>query len=370
MAYERLASRSTRTLEIGDLDLESGHRLDSVRIACRTWGTAKKRAILVCHALTGSADADDWWPGLIGSGRAFDPGRDFVVCTNVLGSCYGSTGPTSAAPATGERYGPAFPRVTIRDMVRAQARALDALGVETVELVTGGSMGGMQALEWAALFPQRVEALAPIAVSARHSPWCIALSEAQRSSIRSDPRFLGGSYDPELGPVDGLRVARMIAICSYRSWHSFEQRFGRNRQEVGRETGDGSGSAESTPEELFQVESYLRYQGEKLIRRFDANSYLTLTRAMDSHDLARDRASSAAEVLATIEQPALVVSVSSDVLYPPIEQSELAAGMPNARLTTIDSPHGHDGFLIETEQLGRQLSTFRAGLRARPTSGG
>ncbi|HSK75499.1 MAG TPA: homoserine O-acetyltransferase [Thermoanaerobaculia bacterium] len=313
--------------------LESGEVLPEVRVAYRTWGALDAtgtNAVLVCHALTGSADADLWWGDLFGPGRTLDPERDFIVCSNTLGSCYGTTGPASPRPENGQPYGPDFPAVSVRDMVHLQAALLTSLGVRRLRLVLGGSLGGMQALEWAALYPAVVEAIAPIAVSGRHSAWCIGLSEAQRQAIFADPD-------------SGLATARAIAMCTYRSRDSFEERFGRRLRGPG----------------LFEVESYLRYQGEKLVDRFDANAYVTLTRAMDSHDLARGRGSYE-EALRAIRQPALVVAVDSDVLYPPEEQRELAALLPAARLAFLHSPHGHDAFLLEAAELDRLLVDFRA----------
>ena len=342
----------------GGMRLESGTHLDSVEIGYRTWGRPAKEAILVCHALTGSADAADWWSGLFGAGRALDPDSDFIVCANVLGGCYGSTGPASVARHLGRRWGADFPTVTIRDMVHAQARLLDSLGVERLKLVVGGSMGGMQVLEWAALYPERVDAIAPIATSARHSAWCIGLSESQRFAIRNDPSWHGGHYGHGAGPRAGLGIARMIAIQSYRSWDSFEQRFSRSS----REGADGEG-------DLFEVQSYLRYQAEKLVTRFDANTYIRLTEAMDGHDVGRGRGGTA-EALTGIGAPALVVGIDSDALYPLQEQRAIADGLPDARFEVISAPHGHDGFLIETETLDLLLRRFREeidALRAAPT---
>jgi homoserine O-acetyltransferase/O-succinyltransferase len=329
--------------------LESGEELPGVQVAYRTWGTLAPgggNAVLVCHALTGSADVDAWWDGLIGDGCALDPARDFIVCSNVLAGCYGTSGPVMPHPEDGEPWGSRFPVVTIRDMVRLQARLLDHLGVGSLQLVLGPSLGGMQALEWAASYPDKVRAIAPIGVSGRHSAWCIAISESQRRAIFLDPDWQDGRYDPERPPRHGLAVARMMAMCSYRSWDNFESRFGRKTQDW-----DGQ----------FAVSSYLNYQGEKLYRRFDANTYVRLTQAMDSHDIARGRGDYAA-VLGRLEMPALVVSVDSDVLYPPQEQVELASLLPNARYEVLHTPAGHDGFLIETRALGEMIRDFR-GLR-------
>ena len=351
-------SPDTRFLELPRFTLESGEALAPVRVAYRTWGELAPgcdNAVVVCHALTGSADVDAWWPELLGPGRALDPRRDFVVASNVLGSCYGTTGPASRRPdgvgatgAGGAVWGPDFPAITVRDMVRLQGELLAALGVERVKLVVGGSLGGMQVLEWGLLFPEWVEALAPIAVSGRHSAWCIAWSEAQRQAIAADPAWQGGRYDPERPPVAGLAAARMAAMVSYRSRASFEERFGRERQAGG----------------AYAVEGYLRHQGEKLVDRFDANSYVVLTRAMDSHDLARGRGEYT-RVLSGVERPTLVVSIDSDVLYPPEEQWELASWIPGAELARLSSPHGHDAFLIEVAALDARLRAFRARVEAR-----
>ena len=335
------------------LILESGSELPQVTVAYRTWGRLDAdggNAVLVCHALTGSADAEQWWSGLIGPGRALDPARDFIVCSNVLGGCYGTTGPGSLSPFTGKRYGAEFPLVTVRDLVQVQARLLDALGVEELALVLGGSLGGMQALEWGALHPQRVRALAAISVGARQSPWCIGLSEAQRHAIYSDARWRGGRYDPLDPPTGGLAAARMMALCSYRHPGEFAARFGRET--------DAAGS--------FQMQSYLRHHGSKFVQRFDANSYVTLTRIMDSHDLGRDRGG-IEKALTAIEVPALIVGSVSDVLYVPDEQRELARHLPRAELAWLDSPHGHDAFLIDTDDLSTLLQGFRQ--RGKPRYG-
>ncbi len=328
--------------------LESGEFLDDVRIAYRTWGddaNAGDHAVLVCHALTGSADVEAWWPNIIGTGKAFDPARDFIVCANILGSCYGTTGPVSLQPGSGRRYRAKFPRVSIRDMVNLEKELLDHLGIDKLELVTGPSLGGMQALEWALMYPERVSAVAPIGVGGRHSAWCIGVSAAQRAAIAADPNWNDGNYSDAAPPDKGLAAARMMAVCTYRSWQSFDARFARDVSTDGE----------------YEVQSYLRHQGDTINARFDANTYVTLTHAMHTHDLARGRGEYT-DVLARIRQPALLVSVSTDALYPPHEQRFLAEHMPNARHEILDSAHGHDGFLIETEALGELISGFRASL--------
>lgn len=342
----RHLSPETRFHDIpGRVRLESGEELDRIRVAYRTWGrieNAGHGAILICHALTGSADADAWWPDIIGPGRAFDPQHDFIVCSNILGSCYGTTGPVSLRRGSRERFRGAFPRVTVRDMVEVQRKLLDHLGVERLALVTGPSLGGMQALEWAAMYPDRVGSIVPIGVGGRHSAWCIATSEAQRAAIYADPDWSNGFYTDARRPERGLAAARMMAVCSYRSWHSFERRFGRQRRDEGE----------------FQMQSYLRYQGAKINDRFDANTYVRLTQAMNDYDLSRGRGDYPSAI-AGIRQPALVVSISSDNLYPPHEQKLLADHLPNARYEVLDCAEGHDGFLIESAALGERIGRFR-----------
>jgi homoserine O-acetyltransferase/O-succinyltransferase len=331
--------------------LESGAELPDVQVAYRTWGELAadgSNAVLVCHALTGSADADVWWSGMFGPGKALDPGRDFIVCSNVLAGCYGTSGPIHPHPEDGEPWGSRFPVATVRDMVQLQALLLDHLGVERLSLVLGPSLGGMQVLEWAAMYPGRVGAMAPIGVSGRHSAWCIAIGESQRRAIYLDPEWRDGRYALDNPPRHGLAVARMMAMVSYRSWENFESRFARKTQDW-----DGQ----------FAVSSYLNYQGEKLYRRFDANTYVRLTQAMDSHDLARGRGEYA-EVLGSMKTPALIVSVDSDVLYPPHEQAELARFLPVVRYETLQTPAGHDGFLIETGTLGDMITDFRDRVRS------
>ena len=342
----------TRILRLADeFVLENGERMRDVEIAYRTWGdpaNAADNAILICHALTGSADVEAWWPGIIGHGKAFDPAQDFVICANILGSCYGTTGPASIRPGSEERYRADFPRVSVRDMVELQRVLLDELGVARLELVTGPSLGGMQALEWAASYPERVRSLVPIGVGGRHSAWCIGISEAQRAAIAADPNWNDGYYSDDAPPAAGLAAARMMAVCTYRSWESFDSRFGRDQK----------------TDDQYQVQSYLRHQGEKINERFDANTYVTLTHAMHTHDLARGRGEYP-DILSTIAQPALVVSVSTDALYPPAEQRLLAQHLPAASYEILESAHGHDGFLIETEALGEKIIRFRRANEAR-----
>ncbi len=334
------------------LRLHRGDVLERVAVAFETYGELDEdgsNAVLVCHALTGSAHAagigsreevPGWWDPLIGPGKAIDTTTHFVICSNVLGGCYGTTGPASLDPATGRPYGHRFPRYTMRDIVEVQRRLLDALGVRALKAVIGGSMGGMQALEWAAMYPERVRSVVPIAIGARHSAWAIGMNEVARRAITADPAWQGGDYPLDRQPENGLGLARAIAMLSYRSFDSLETKFGRER--IGAS---------------FEIASYLNYQGVKLVERFDANTYLQLTLAMDDYDLADGRGS-LPEVLRGLAMPALVLGIDSDVLYPEREAKALAEALPNARYARIASPHGHDAFLIEFSQVSARLREF------------
>lgn len=353
--------RSLTLFEDEPLVLEAGRSLGPVQVAYETYGTlspAGDNAIWICHALTGSAHAawynhpeekaPGFWDPLIGPGRAFDTERYFVVCTNVLGGCYGTTGPTSLEPGSDRPYRMRFPVVTIRDMVRVQKRVCDALGIRQLVTVAGGSMGGMQVLEWALMYPAMVRSIMPIATAGRHSPWCVALHETQRQAILLDPEFRGGDYERQ--PARGLALARAVAMISYRSELEYAARFGRDRVREG---------APFDPENPFQVESYLRYQGNKLVERFDAATYLYITWAMDQHDVARGRGTFE-EVLGSIAIPALCAGITSDVLYPAREQRQLAALLRRAKYLEIESIHGHDAFLIEWDQVTLAMKSFLA----------
>ena len=349
-----------QTLSIGPLELEGGTTLHDVTLAYRTWGSLNRRrdnAVVVCHSLTGDADAATWWRPLIGKGQALDPDRHFIVCVNLIGSCYGSTGPTSVNPATGRLWQADFPAITVRDNVRAQRRLLDVLGVNGIEFTIGGSLGGMLALEWAILDPG-VGRVVLVATTHAHSAWCIAWSEAQRQAIAADPLWQGGFYAPDRPPAAGLAAARMMAMLSYRNPESFEERFGRQvqsatdhpaRDQAGAsDTATQEGSTGSNP--LFAVQSYLHHQGSKLVDRFDANSYVALTRMANAHDVGEGRGG-AEKVLASIEQEVLIVGITTDVLFPLSEQRALARLLPKGTLRVLDSPHGHDAFLLEADRL-------------------
>ena len=350
--------------------LEGGGRLDEVTVAYETWGTldaTASNAVLVCHALTGDAHAvgpsgagqpvPGWWDDFVGPGKSIDTDQFFVVCVNVIGGCQGSTGPSSPHPEDGKPYGPRFPIVSIRDIVRTQALLADHLGIEQWLSVIGGSMGGMQALEWAVMYPERLASSILVATAASASPLQIGWSEVGRLAVVQDPKWNGGSYydaEPGEGPHEGLMLARRIAQIHYRSDLSLANRFGR-----------------STVDRLdqfnlwdrFQVESYLDYHGQKLARRFDANSYLVLNKAMDLHDVGRGRGGEAT-ALSRVSVPTLVVSVDSDALYTPRQQIELRdhlhAGGVSVEYEVIHSDHGHDGFLIEDGALGPLMESFLA----------
>ncbi|AVX20597.1 MULTISPECIES: homoserine O-acetyltransferase [Carboxydocella] len=349
--------------------LESGANLPLVDIVYETYGTlsrAKDNVVIVCHALTGSAHAagyhspqekmPGWWDPLIGPGKVLDTNRFFIICLNILGSCYGSTGPASPHPDDGTPYAMRFPVITIRDMVRAHFQVIKHLGIEKIRLVIGGSLGGMQALEWALLYPDMVENLICIAAPARLYPQAIAFNEVGRQAIMSDPEWRQGNYYPGKGPVNGLAIARMLGTITYRSDLSMNLRFGRK-------------SAPLPPngyysfDQKFEVETYLHYHGQALVQRFDANSYLYLTKAMDYHDISFNRGKYE-EIFADIKAKTLVIGIDTDILFPTYQQQEIVKNMVKyyrpAYYREITSPHGHDAFLIEYKQLGKIINEFIA----------
>ncbi len=339
------------------LELECGEELQDLSVAYETWGTlneARDNTIVVCHALTGHSTAADtsekegWWQGLVGQGLAIDTNKYFVVCANVLGSCYGTTGPGSINSKTGKAHGIKFPAITIRDMVKVYALCLDQIGIKRIHTVIGGSLGGMMVLEWGAMYPEKTERLISIAACAQHPAWATAWNEIQRQAIRNDPAWQKGAYVRQ--PSQGLALARMAAMISYRSAPAFEQKFSRKKIH-------GALGVPYVNEKFFEVESYLHYQGNKLVKRFDANSYLYLTRAMDSHDLARGRGV-LKSVLNAIRAKTLCVGISSDVLYPCDLMKSTAKEIPNGTYAEIDTEDGHDAFLIAYEQLNFLVKTF------------
>ena len=350
--------RSTsKTFRLDRFTTEAGARLPDVDVAYRTWGTlddAADNAVVVCHALTGDADAAAWWPGVVGPGRVADPDHHFVICANALGSCYGTTGPATL-DASGRRLGSRFPRVAVRDQARLHARLLNHLGVRGVALAVGASMGGMQALELALVDresgPDRVRRLVLIGMGAAHSAWATGTGEAQRMSIRADARWRGGDFPADDPPAAGLAAARAAAMLTYRSPESFQGRFGRERHEPR--------FGPSDPH--WAVESYLRYQGTKLAGRFDAGSYVRLTEAMDGYDVGEGRGrEDAPTALAQLKAAALCVGISSDLLYPPEESRQLAEWLPGGRYAELVSPFGHDAFLVDFDALDALVRPFLA----------
>ncbi|WXF90025.1 homoserine O-acetyltransferase [Curtobacterium flaccumfaciens pv. flaccumfaciens] len=341
-----------------------GGRLPSVRVAYETWGTlnaARDNAVLVLHALTGDSHVTGaagpghrtagWWGDVVGPGRAIDTDRWFVIAPNMLGGCQGTTGPSSVSPS-GAEWGSRFPFVTVRDQVEVQAQLADRLGIETFAAVVGGSMGGMHALEFAVSHPARVQRLAVLASTAQTTADQIAANSLQRAAIQMDPAFAGGDYyeaDVGEGPHRGLSLARRMALMTYRASDELNSRFARSWQSDVSPLGDDG---------RFSVESYLDFHGNKFTRRFDASSYVTLTYAMDSHDVGAGRGGVSA-ALGLVTARTLVVGISSDRLFPVEDQHRIAAGVPDAldgdSAAVIESEYGHDGFLIEHEQVGAHL---------------
>lgn len=336
-------------INIGDLLLEDGETLEDVTIAYQSWGSLNERgdnAILVNHALTGWSDIPGWWPSMVGAGLPFDSDKYFVVCPNVIGGCQGSTGPSSIAP-DGARYGSRFPSLTIRDMVAAEVAFSDALGIKKYQLAVGPSLGGMRSLEWAVQLPHRVGAICTIGSSAVATGDQIGTCSIQIRAIKTDPHFYGGDYyDKVQGPIEGMGIARRIAHLTYRTESEMDVRFGRELH--GDETG------------RYAVESYLDHQANKLVHRFDANTYISLTEAMNSHDIGRGRGGVVA-ALSGITIPIVAVAIDSDRLFPVRLQAEIAELAPLAApLVTISSPFGHDGFLVEVESVGNVIRSALA----------
>ncbi|MEF8852689.1 MAG: homoserine O-acetyltransferase [Haloarculaceae archaeon] len=378
------------TVSLGEFEFECGRAIPELDVAYEAYGEfTGDNAVLVCHALTGSAhvaghrgdvDGSDqaraWWDDFVGPGKAIDTREYYVLCANVPGSCYGTTGPGSVNPETGDYYGTDFPAVTVTDWTETQRRLLDELGVPHLHAVVGGSVGGMNVLEWAKRHPDHVERIVPIAAAARLDAQCLALDAIARRAITTDADWQGGDYygDPETGtaegdagdsgshPDDGLAVARQIGHVMYLSKASMEQKFG--RRAAGR---DAVRSFPADPAAGFfpyrDVESYLDYQAEKFVERFDANSYLYLTRAMDNYDLSAGFESDE-DALAAFEGEALVMSFTADWHFTPAQAEELADALRTAGVETahhvVDSDHGHDAFLVEPESVGPPLADFLA----------
>jgi homoserine O-acetyltransferase len=361
----------------GPLRLDGGGLLSPVEIGYETYGTLNadgSNAILICHALTGDQHVASphprtgkpgWWTRLVGEGKPIDPARHFIICSNVIGSCMGSSGPATIDPSTAEPWGMRFPVITIRDMVRAQAMLLDHLGVGQLKAVVGGSMGGMQAISWAATYPERVRACVMVASTARHSAQNIAFHEVGRQAIMADPKWRSGAYyeanDP---PAAGLAVARMAAHITYLSEAGLTEKFGR-RLQARPDRPDGAKSFGFDAD--FQVESYLRHQGLSFVDRFDANSYLYITRALDYFDLAEEHGGLLANAFRGTSTRFCLVSFDTDWLYPTSESRSVvqalnAAGAA-ASFVELSSPYGHDAFLLEAPEMNRVIDGF---LRAEP----
>ncbi|PKP23060.1 MAG: homoserine O-acetyltransferase [Bacteroidetes bacterium HGW-Bacteroidetes-21] len=321
---------------------ELGSTIINPEFAYHTYGEfnpEKNNIIWICHAYTANSDAADWWDSMVGEGKFYDPTHYFIVCVNYLGSCYGSTGPMSINPETGIPWYRSFPDITVRDMVKGLDLIRQHLGIEKIHTIIGGSIGGFQALEWSIINPSLFTHTVLIACSVKTNPWAIALNESQRMSIAADPTF---EQDIPGGGTNGLKAARTIALLSYRNGKAYNLTQAESNEEVVTN---------------FKASSYQRYQGEKLVKRFDAYTYFLLTKVLDSHNIARKRAGFA-EVLKTIKAKTLVISITSDILFPPEEQAYMASLIPGAILKTIASDFGHDGFLIESELLSKLLSNF------------
>lgn len=369
-----------RLVSEGDpLDLELGGRIGPVDVEFETYGTlspAKDNVVFVAHALSGDAHVagwdrtaeqagrawrlrkPGWWDAIVGPGKALDTNRYFIICPNVLGSCYGTTGPSSVDPATKTPYGLRFPMVTVGDWATLHMRLLDALGIRRVHAVIGGSLGGQQALEMALAYPDRVERAVVLAASARLSAQGLAFNAVGRYCILNDPNFTGGDYYQAEGPAAGLAAARMLAHITYLSDEGMHEKFGRRLQPAGNGK-QGSFGIE------FAVESYLDYQGRAFVERFDANSYLYITRAMDYYDAAATwGGGDLVQACSRIQARTLIVSFDSDWLYPPEGCKELALALTKAEKpvthVNVKSRFGHDSFLVETEKVGRLLRSFLA----------
>lgn len=325
----------------GDFSLENGSFLTDPVIAYHTFGQLNKdqsNVVWVCHALTANANPLEWWPGLIGNIELINPAEHFIVCANILGSCYGSTGPKDFNPQTGERYLREFPLITIRDMVKCHELLRSHLGISKIHLGIGGSMGGQQVLEWSIEHPDLFENICLVATGAKSSPWGIGIRTAQRMAIEADPSFFSSS--PK-GGWKGLEAARAMAMISYRTDKIYNY-----NQEDDSEKIDG-----------FNAESYQRYQGQKLQKRFNTHSYYALSKSMDTHDVGRKRGG-VQNALKQVKAKALVIGINSDLLFTKNDQQILAHGLTQSQLTFIDSNYGHDGFLVEAKTITQLLSNF------------
>lgn len=392
-------------VEIPEYELECGETLYNFPVAYKTWGRLNKdrdNVFLICHALTGSSDVLDWWGPLLGTDKTFDPSRFFVICINFLGSPYGSCSPVTIERATGKPYGPLFPLVTVKDDLGIQKLILDFLGVEKIACVIGGSMGGMAALEYSLTYNNTgyVKSVIALATSARASAWCISWNETQRQCIFSDPFYDDGYYyeNPNgTRPTGGLSAARMAALLTYRSRNSFETRFGRKLPTNNIKNDDQNNiilprtkdeenwllhndgarlsrissskkinqAGTDKPQTYFTAQSYLRYQGDKFIKRFDANCYISISRKLDTHDITRGQIEPSDSqtdplpaYLETLKSPHLIIGIQSDGLFTYGEQQVLGAHIPNNVLKKLDSPEGHDAFLLDFEIIDQYCRGF------------
>jgi homoserine O-acetyltransferase len=324
-------------------ELENGSSLPELFISYHTYGqlnAAKSNVIWICHALTANGDAADWWEGLVGEHKVVNPEHYFIICANIIGSCYGSTGPLSTDKTTGQPFYGSFPAISIRDMAQAHILLRRHLGIEKIFLLAGGSMGGYQALEWSLMEQEQVSNLFLLVTSAAESAWGIAIHTAQRLAIEADNSF--GMQQDHAG-AKGLKAARAIGMLTYRNHQLM------NKQQTDEDV---------NKTDNFKASTYIHYQGDKLVSRFNAYSYWTLSKAMDSHNLARSRADKAEKVLQQITQPVLLIGISSDILCPPDEQRFLAQHLPLCTYEEIDSEYGHDGFLVESAQIGKLLQQW------------
>jgi len=332
-------------IHTGEFNFESGEKISHLKINYSTYGTfnkAKNNVIWICHALTANADPVSWWSGLVGDGFLYNPDEHFIVCANILGSCYGTSGPVEINPATNKPYYLSFPQPTIRDMVAAHEVLRAHLGIEKIHTCIGGSLGGQQALEWSIINPTLIDHLIIMATNAFHSPWGIAFNEAQRMAIKSDPTWNEDSL--EAGKV-GMGAARAMALLSYRTYETYKKTQSEESCEITKD---------------FKAISYQQYQGEKLIKRFNCHSYIYLTQTMDSHNVGRGRGS-VELALKTIKSKALLIGISSDILFPPSEQKFIQQNISGAVYREVDSLYGHDGFLIETDEIGEVIRNFYKG---------
>jgi homoserine O-acetyltransferase len=324
------------------LQLESGQMLPSVDIVYHTYGNLnadKSNAVWFCHALTANSDVADWWNSLVGEGKTYDPAKHFIICANILGSCYGSSGPLNINTETQKPYYSSFPQVTIRDMVNAHIILRKHLGLEKINTLIGGSMGGYQALEWAIIEPTVFDKLVLVATSAAESAWGIAIHTAQRLAIETDLTWKDHSQQ---AGAKGLKAARAIGMLTYRNYNAFVKTQSDDEHKL----------------DNYKADSYIQYQGEKLVKRFNAYSYWLLTKAMDSHNIARNRGN-VEDVLKSIKPKTLIIGISSDQLCPIAEQKFMAQYIPNSTFVEIDSEFGHDGFLIEGKLIGEAIESFK-----------